>query len=135
MTVRIRPRDVDLSQIAGWQTFLGPWHLFDVSSHDLSFPSGHTTTAFALAYVLTRYYPRGRPIFLLMAVCAGVGRVVVQAHYPSDVVAGGVVGWGFAMIVSRYLLVEGAEPRTWFARFSRNREPVGSSPRQPAATK
>jgi len=135
MTVRLRPRNVDLGHISGWETFLGPSRVFDVSTHELSFPSGHTTTAFALAYVLTRYYPRGRPVFLLMALCAGIGRVVVQAHYPSDVVGGGIVGWGFAMIVSRYLLVEGAEPRTWLAKLSGSRERVGSAPQQPVATK
>lgn len=128
LTVRLRPRVVNLQEIDGWATFLGPGKLLDVYKHDLSFPSGHTTAAFALAYVMSRYYPRGRPMFLFLAVCAGLGRVVVRAHYPSDIVMGGIVGWGFAMLASHFLLVEGAEPRTWLAQWSRILRKPGDLP-------
>lgn len=131
LTVRLRPRIVNLQQIDGWDTFLGPGKLFEVAKHDLSFPSGHTTTAFALAYIMTRYYPGGRPIFLLLAVCTGIGRVVVRAHYPSDIVMGAIVGWGFSMMVSRYLLIEGAEPSTWPARWMRIFRRLGGPPIDP----
>lgn len=135
LTVRLRPRVVNLRDIDGWETFFGPGKLWGATSHDLSFPSGHTTAAFALAYVLSRYYPHGRPAFLFLALCAGVGRVVVRAHYPSDIVMGGIVGWGVALLISRHLLVESAELRTWPGRWSRIFRRLGGLPiEEPAAS-
>jgi len=57
-----------------------------------SFPSGHTVTAFALATAVSFLYPRLRvPAFIIAAVI-GLSRVVLTAHYLSDVIAGAVVG-------------------------------------------
>jgi undecaprenyl-diphosphatase len=69
-----------------------------------SFPSGHATTAFALAAVIGFLSPRWFPAVLGLAVLIGVSRVALGAHYPSDVVAGAFVGvlgayaarWAFA---------------------------------------
>ncbi|MCS6919824.1 MAG: phosphatase PAP2 family protein [Fimbriimonadales bacterium] len=66
-----------------------------------SFPSGHTTTAFALAFWLfmltrrTRYRWWGYGA-LLLAGLVGLSRVYRGVHYPSDVLAGALIGvlWG-----------------------------------------
>lgn len=57
-----------------------------------SFPSGHSTTAMATAIVVGFLLPRFFRLFLLLAVVAGVSRVVVGDHYPTDVLAGFAVG-------------------------------------------
>lgn len=57
-----------------------------------SFPSGHTATAFALAIALSLLYQQGKTLFLLFAILVGVQRVISQNHYPSDVIAGALVG-------------------------------------------
>lgn len=57
-----------------------------------SFPSGHTTTAFAFAFVIGFLSPRWFPWLLLAAILVAVSRVAVGAHYPTDVLAGIVVG-------------------------------------------
>jgi undecaprenyl-diphosphatase len=57
-----------------------------------SFPSGHAATSFAGAVVLTYLFPRGAPAFLTLAAAVAFSRVYVGVHYPSDVVAGAVVG-------------------------------------------
>ncbi|MDE1901417.1 MAG: phosphatase PAP2 family protein [Alphaproteobacteria bacterium] len=57
-----------------------------------SMPSGHTTTAFALGFSLCALYPRLRPLWLAIAVTLGLSRVMVDAHYVSDVCAGAVLG-------------------------------------------
>jgi membrane-associated phospholipid phosphatase len=57
-----------------------------------SFPSGHTTTAFAFAFVVGFMTKRWFPVLLLGAVAIGISRVVVGAHYPTDVLGGVVVG-------------------------------------------
>jgi len=50
-----------------------------------SFPSGHAATAVAMALGLTYVYPKGKPLFLLMATLAALQRLVVGAHYLSDI--------------------------------------------------
>jgi membrane-associated phospholipid phosphatase len=57
-----------------------------------SFPSGHTVTAFALATALGFMFPRFRWFALLAAALVAASRVVITAHYLSDVIAGAAVG-------------------------------------------
>ncbi|PKN10801.1 MAG: hypothetical protein CVU70_02165 [Deltaproteobacteria bacterium HGW-Deltaproteobacteria-5] len=57
-----------------------------------SFPSGHTVTAFALATAFSYLYPRLRVPAYLVAAMIGMSRVVLTAHYLSDVIAGAIVG-------------------------------------------
>jgi undecaprenyl-diphosphatase len=64
-----------------------------------SFPSGHATTAFALAALLALWYPRWAAGFLALAGLIGLSRVVLGAHFPSDVLAGAALGMGVALIV------------------------------------
>lgn len=52
-----------------------------------SFPSGHTASAVALAIVLCRLYPRGKLLFIALALLAGAQRIVAQAHFLSDTLA------------------------------------------------
>ena len=61
------------------------------SGHD-SFPSGHTAIAFCFAYILSKYYPKYKALFYMLAVIVGVGRLKVPSHFLSDVLAGAVVG-------------------------------------------
>ena len=56
------------------------WRDYFTSSKLHSFPSGESTTTFALAFILAWCYPRWRvPLFVVAAVIAG-GRVVVGVH-------------------------------------------------------
>ena len=57
-----------------------------------SFPSGHTTGAFAVATCLAAYYPPARWVVYAVASMAGVNRVVEHEHVLSDVMAGALVG-------------------------------------------
>ena len=59
-----------------------------------SFPSGHTCAAFAAPSAWWRALPRRwrRWTGLVLAVCMGLSRLYVGVHYPSDVIAGALVG-------------------------------------------
>ena len=57
-----------------------------------SFPSGHTATSFACATVLSHYAPRYRIPFFVLATLIGLSRVYNAMHYPTDVLAGAVLG-------------------------------------------
>jgi membrane-associated phospholipid phosphatase len=62
-------------------------------SRDLqSMPSGHAATAAGLACALCRLYPRATPYFIAMAVLACCQRVLFEAHFVSDVLAGASIG-------------------------------------------
>ena len=69
-----------------------------------SFPSGHATTAFALALAVSVIWPQARLAMAVYAIFIAATRLVLVAHHPSDVVAGALVGIVGAMFV-----------RYWFA--------------------
>jgi undecaprenyl-diphosphatase len=57
-----------------------------------SFPSGHTLHAVVFSFVALSYYPQLSSILIPFVVLVGLSRVVLGLHYPSDVVAGGLLG-------------------------------------------
>ncbi|HEX9071866.1 MAG TPA: phosphatase PAP2 family protein [Pseudolabrys sp.] len=76
-----------------------------------SLPSGHATTAFAVLVAFGTLWPRARTVLLIYALLIAVSRVIVNAHYPSDVFAGALVGIAGAVLVRRYF----AQRRLGFA--------------------
>jgi undecaprenyl-diphosphatase len=70
-------------------------------SQDPSFPSDHASAAFAIAWSVLLYDRVAGAVFLAAAAAIAVGRVVVGVHYPSDVLAGALVGIGCALLVGR----------------------------------
>lgn len=70
-------------------TFHGPsW-----SESGYSFPSGHAGAAFALAALLSSWYPRWRWAFIVGAIAVCLARLQLQRHFPSDVLMGAWAGW------------------------------------------
>ncbi|HVX81833.1 MAG TPA: phosphatase PAP2 family protein [Devosiaceae bacterium] len=67
-----------------------------------SFPSGHTTTAFATAAVVGFLAPRWYFPALIYALAVLASRVVLGVHYPTDVTAGAAVGTIGAWLVRNY---------------------------------
>jgi hypothetical protein len=75
------------------------WEFWQSSSDLWSMPSSHTSAAFVLACVLSRMYPALRPLVMTIAAIVGVCRVVLGAHYPSDVVIGATLALIVAEVV------------------------------------
>lgn len=57
-----------------------------------SFPSGHTLSSFAVAEVLSAYFVEYKLIFMTMAFLIALSRIYLYVHYPTDVIAGIVIG-------------------------------------------
>ena len=89
-------RDPQSKAISSWEIWGKPFtqSWFDESVR--SFPSGHAATAVAMAIGLTYVYPKGKPLFLLMASLAALQRLVVGAHYLSDI----LVSFSLTMLVA-----------------------------------
>lgn len=78
---RRRPRDIE------------PHCWAQIATRDkFSFPSGHSTTAFAVALALGSFYPEIRPLLLVLATNVAVSRVVIGMHFVSDVLVGSGMG-------------------------------------------
>lgn len=67
---------------------------------DFAFPSGHAAIAWAMAVLLSQKEPRFRWVFYLLAAAISFSRIYLGKHFPLDVVAGGVLGWGIAKGIS-----------------------------------
>lgn len=77
------------------------WHLWRGfnETRDLSWPSGHATLAFATAAALAYLSPRGRGLFITIAAFCALTRVVMQAHFYSDVIFGSALGWTLGWLI------------------------------------
>ena len=89
---RVRPTDT-----------ANPYRFRPFTNHN-SFPSGHTTQAFAVATVIASHYPTWWVEGLAFGSAGLVGycRVERNFHFTSDVVAGALIGWSVARSVVKH---------------------------------
>jgi membrane-associated phospholipid phosphatase len=72
---------------------------FRWSADYASIPSGHGTTAFAAAIAIGAVWPWARPFMWVYAILIALSRVVLTAHYPSDILASAFFGVVGALLV------------------------------------
>ncbi len=78
---RVRPREIEPHC---WARI--------VTRDRFSFPSGHSTTAFAVAFSLGSYYPEAMPLLIILAANVAVSRMIVGMHFLTDVLVGSAMG-------------------------------------------
>lgn len=91
----------------GGEYFFRPFDERTFSTGGLALPSSHTIVAFGAAFMLCRLFPRAAPIWILLAAGCGFTRVLVQAHFVSDIVVAAVAAWA----VAAWLWHRQAKPR------------------------
>lgn len=82
---------------------------FGIELRDYSFPSGHTTASFSLATTIALNIPRLSVLVFIIAMTIGISRIYLGVHYPTDVLAGMIVGLGIPILTNVFLfnIVEG----------------------------
>jgi undecaprenyl-diphosphatase len=74
-------------------------HQLGPSERTHSFPSGHSASAFAGATMLAVYAPRFRWWFFALAALIAFSRLYNGVHYPTDVVAGALLGAATSLLL------------------------------------
>ena len=102
----------------------GAYSLTPFAYDDLysSFPSGHSAAVGAFFGAFSMLAPRLRPLFLLGALTIGISRVIVGAHYPSDVAAGLLLGLWTA-VATAFIFAR----KEWLYRFDAHGWPLPKS--------
>ncbi|OJF71003.1 phosphatase PAP2 family protein [Alteromonas sp. V450] len=67
-------------------------------SDKFSLPSGHTAAAWLMACIIAHFYPPFAVVAYIWAALIGLSRVLLGVHYPSDVVAGTLLGMTIASL-------------------------------------
>ncbi len=87
IAARIRPCNADAAAV-----------LLIPRPTDFSFPSGHTMTSFACAAVIAYVSPVAGIGAYLLAFLIAFSRLYLYVHYPSDVLAGMLIGTALALL-------------------------------------
>ena len=80
--------------------------------HSYSFPSGHASAAFVGAFILAYYFKKWSVPVYLLAIAIAVSRPFLLVHYPTDVIAGAIIGiissilafFFYRIILKRYFI-------------------------------
>lgn len=70
-----------------------------VPSDEFSFPSGHATAGFLMAYLVSHFFPGISVWMYIWVLLVALSRVLLRVHFVSDILAGMLLGTGIAMSV------------------------------------
>ena len=81
---RPRPNHTDFEDVFSFK-------YFTMESNFHSFPSGHSSTIFIVCFILVSVAPKLRYFFYFLASVVAFSRVIVGAHFFTDIVAGAIL--------------------------------------------
>jgi undecaprenyl-diphosphatase len=92
-----RQRPFNNPEVSTWVRHVG-------EAHGPSFPSNHAANCFAVAGVLAWYFRKSRHYFYSFAALVAISRPALGVHFPSDVLAGAILGIFVAALIRILLL-------------------------------
>lgn len=75
-----------------------------------SFPSGHAAFSFAIAAVVSHYYPKTGLAFFVAATILSLARVAVGVHWPTDIIGGALIGIATSILID-HLVAKFSKPK------------------------
>lgn len=78
------------------------FHPFSLRLADCAFPSGHTQSIWTAMLCLSLLFPKGRVLFISIAVLISASRFIIGAHYLSDVIASIYIAVVFTLLWRRW---------------------------------
>lgn len=72
--------------------------VFEATSDFYSFPSSHAAVAFSGAVILSKVFPKHTKFLYILALLISLSRVYLGVHYPLDILAGAIVGYGIGRL-------------------------------------
>jgi membrane-associated phospholipid phosphatase len=89
--------------------FFRPFSDGTLDASGLGMPSSHAAVAFGAAFMLCRLHPRAWTVWLALGVGCAATRVLTRAHFVSDVVGAGVLGFVVVWALWRWHLAHVAQ--------------------------
>lgn len=74
-----------------------------------SFPSGHTSALFSIAFVIFTLDPLWGTAYFILSFLVGAARVFIGVHWPSDILAGIILGLGSGYLIQQLFWFQGWE--------------------------